>query len=330
MYNLKFHILDDKLILEIHCNENEIDEIKNKFEGFDYILKYGQSRMPFSNKDDKNRNYYVHEIYKKEKDIKAREIEKDLYNSVIELAKQKGIERKWSNPEFKKMYCNNMEINLITFNKESKVNMDTNELNKIIKTLKKGNIDFNKIINDEMVTHLTSKWINKLSIIDWGKHCARPNELVCKDILNQLLPENFIAHTTDDDNCPDIDTKNNSPGFDIIIQCPDGCLKRIQCKLRQVKGVTPFSTATHFETTRRNSKKNEGKNHTGHVCYSCDEFDYVLVTLVHVTDGNIHIRKDVNHWKFSLIPVSELINKDKNCCVSSISSRLLTQYQTFN
>ena len=29
-------------------------------------------------------------------------MEKELYNSVIELAKQKGIDRKWTNPEFKR------------------------------------------------------------------------------------------------------------------------------------------------------------------------------------------------------------------------------------
>jgi len=320
--------------IHIYYHEDELEGLLKKFDGYIYELhKFKRGNiisLSMSYIDDKYRNYYVLKINEKEKNpSKSRNIEQAIFNDVIISAKEKGIVRKWSNPEFKKMYCDYIEKNLISDIDDSKVDMDTNELNKL-KTLKKGDIDFNKIINDEMVTHLTSKWINKLPIIDWGKHCARPNELICKDILNQLLPEGFIAHTTDDDNCPDIDTTNNSPGFDIIIQCPDGRLKRIQCKMRQVKGVTPFSTATHFETTRRNSKKNEGKNHTGHVCYSCDEFDYVLVTLVHVKGDNIHIRHEVNHWKFSLIPISELIDKDKNCCVSSISSKLLTQYQTFN
>jgi len=103
--------------IHIYYSYEENEEILNKFEGF-IIIKYNHKRrgnimsLRMSNENDDCRNYYVLLIYKKEKDInKARNIEKDLYNSVIELAKQKGIDRKWSNPEFKKMYCDKMVPN---------------------------------------------------------------------------------------------------------------------------------------------------------------------------------------------------------------------------
>jgi len=171
-------------------------------------------------------------------------------------------------------------------------------------------------------------WVNKLSINDWGKNVSIPNQYFGRDILNALLPDEYTVYTTDDDDCPDIDTTNNSPGFDIIVKYPNGKLKRIQSKLRQVIGITPFSRQVLIETTRRNSKKNVNKNHTGHVCYSCDEFDYILVSAVHVKDG-YNERFDINKWSFSLIPVHELIDKDRGCCVTAINPILLNNYQVF-
>ena len=120
--------------------------------------------------------------------------------------------------------------------------------------------------------------------MDWGKTIAISNQYIQRNILkHKLEPFGFRVYSTDDIDLPDlpeINISNNSPGFDLLIVSPEGKNIRIQSKLRQVKGITDYSQQIHFETTRRNSKKNENQNHTGHVCYSLDEFDYVMISLV--------------------------------------------------
>jgi hypothetical protein len=139
------------------------------------------------------------------------------------------------------------------------------------------------------------------------------------------LSENTVWHN-EDEGCPDIDNTNNCSGFDLLVETPTGEKKRIQSKLRQVKGKTPTSQQTHFETTRRNSEKNKEKNHSGHVSYSPDEFDYVLVSLIHVKHG-LSIREDVNKWTYSLIPIETLVDpKRPQCCVNAIPAKVLEKY----
>jgi len=201
-------------------------------------------------------------------------------------------------------------------------------ITKTLKNLKrKVSSDMNKIIKDkQLITFLSMDWVKNLSKIDWGKSVSIPNQYIGRDILNKYIPKGYFAYTTDDHDCPEIDTSNNSPGFDIIIKCPNGSLKRVQSKLRQVDGVCHFSKQVAIETTRRNSKKNENKNHTGHVCYSIDEFDYVLVSAVHVRNG-FENRHNINKWGFSLVPVKELIDKTRGCCVTSIKPDILNKYK---
>ena len=170
--------------------------------------------------------------------------------------------------------------------------------------------------------------IKKYAVINWGKAMARSNEIIQRDLLRHCGVEAFDPEL--DADCPSIKTDNNSPGFDIVVRCADGSLKRVQSKLRQVVGVTDFSRQTHFETTRRHSKKNEGSSSdSGHVAYSCEEFDYVMITLVNVgKDGKERAnRNSVDKWSFSIIPIHELINKEKKCCVTHISSKLLEKYK---
>ena len=167
-----------------------------------------------------------------------------------------------------------------------------------------------------------------MSVIDWGKALARPNEIIQKDILKSIGIEAYDPET--DEDCPEISTANNSPGFDILAKNSQGKMCRIQSKLRQVKGVTDFSQQTHFETTRRHSKKNEGvASDSGHVAYGCNEFDYVMVTLINVgKDGkNRTNRNNVDNWSFSLIPVDALIDKERGCCFTNIPSKILKQYK---
>ena len=167
---------------------------------------------------------------------------------------------------------------------------------------------------------LSNDIIQSMSVIDWGKAMARANEIIQRDLLRSKGFEAWDPQL--DKDCPPYDTANNSPGFDILLK-KDGKLVRVQSKLRQVKGKTDFSTQTHFETTRRHSKKNEGEtSSTGHVTYSDNEFDYVFVSLVNVRDS-LNKRNNVNDWSFSLIPISDLIAPGKQCCLPHIPSKIL-------
>tara|TARA_B100000902_G_C27262505_1_gene891613 strand:+ start:401 stop:1141 length:741 start_codon:yes stop_codon:yes gene_type:complete len=199
---------------------------------------------------------------------------------------------------------------------------------KNLKNIKKqDSLNLNIIIkNKEFIQFLSMDWVKNLSKIDWGKSVSIPNQYIGRDILNQYMPKGYSAYTTDDIDCPEIDISNNSPGFDIIIKCPNGLLKRVQSKLRQVTGVTHFSQQVGIETTRRNSKKNRNKNHTGHICYSADEFDYVLISAINVKEG-FKNRNNINTWKFSLVPIKELIDKERGCCVTNIKPFILNKYK---
>ncbi len=170
--------------------------------------------------------------------------------------------------------------------------------------------------------------IQSTTVIDWGKSMARCNEIIQKDILKSVGVEAYDPET--DADCPEISIANNSPGFDILAKNSEGKICRIQSKLRQVKGTTDFSHQIHFETTRRHSKKNKGAaSDSGHVAYGCNEFDYVMVTLVNIgKNGEIRTnRNNVDKWSFSLIPVEALIDKEKSCCLTKIPSKILNKYK---
>ncbi len=170
--------------------------------------------------------------------------------------------------------------------------------------------------------------VQNATVIEWGKSVALCNEYIQRDLLRYCGVKAYLPEK--DVDCPTIDTANNSPGFDILVKKADGTLVRVQSKLRQVKGKTDFSHQTHFETTRRHSKKNEGSSsESGHVAYGCDEFDYVMISLVNVgKDGSVRSnRNTVDKWSFSIIPISELRNEEKNCCVTKISAALLEKYK---
>ena len=183
-------------------------------------------------------------------------------------------------------------------------------------------------IKPAAVELIENEIIQDMTVIDWGKAMARCNEIIQRDLLRYCGVEAYDPET--DVDCPTIDTANNSPGFDILVKKADGTLVRVQSKLRQVKGKTDFSHQTHFETTRRHSKKNEGSSsESGHVAYGCDEFDYVMISLINVgKDGSVRSnRNTVDKWSFSIIPISELRNEEKNCCVTKISAALLEKYK---
>jgi hypothetical protein len=186
-------------------------------------------------------------------------------------------------------------------------------------------MDIMEIINKEDKELLFNKRILSLKRIDWGKIVGQINQYIQKNILEYMLKDyGYSVYTSDNNDLPGIiDVKNNSPGFDIIIVSPENKIFKIQSKLRQVNGLTDYSQQIHFETTRRNSKKNEYRNHTGHICYSLDEFDFVFVSLINDKHNRINKIKNCNLWSYTLIPIKCLKDEKKNCCVSKISPDIL-------
>ena len=183
--------------------------------------------------------------------------------------------------------------------------------------------DIMSIIDPSDRALLENKRIQEMSVIDWGKSMAVSNQYIHQAVLNRILPEGFRAFTADDADLPEeVKTTNNCSGFDIVIRAPDGTLKRVQSKLRQVKGQTDWSQQTHFETTRRDCDKNKDRKHTGHVCYALDEFDYAMVSLVNVAK-DLSNRNNCNLWSFAFIPISDLEDKEHNCCKSHIPADVL-------
>lgn len=76
----------------------------------------------------------------------------------------------------------------------------------------------------------------------------------------------------------------------------------------------------HFETTRRNSKKNLDKNSTGHIAYKNDEFDILIIFKPSPTFG-------ITGSKIRCIPVSALINPEKpDQLITSINSKIRKIY----
>lgn len=76
----------------------------------------------------------------------------------------------------------------------------------------------------------------------------------------------------------------------------------------------------HFETTRRNSKKNADTNSTGHVAYKNDEFDILAIFKPSATFG-------ITGSTIRCIPVSALVNPKKpDQLITSINSNIRKVY----
>ena len=186
-------------------------------------------------------------------------------------------------------------------------------------------MDIMQIIETDDRSLLENNRIATMSRIDWGKTMAVSNQYIQRNILRHMLsPYGYSVYSTDDADMPkiDVDISNNSPGFDLLIVTPEGKRVRVQSKLRQVRGINDYSQQIHFETTRRNSEKNKDKNHTGHICYSLDEFDFVMISLVNDRLNRDKI-KNCNLWTYSLIPIKDLEDPEHNCCYSHIKPEII-------
>lgn len=178
-------------------------------------------------------------------------------------------------------------------------------------------VDINIITN-----FIDNPMLNVLSKIDYGKAIAPVNERFIKHIIDREI----LLHDEEDKdelNTLGVNVSNNGPGFDLYHKIKK---KRIQTKFRGVDGSTPFSKQVHFENTRRKSdKNNNSSSQTGHVCYSINEFDYVVVTLCHIKN---RVRPNYKDWKFSLIPVNELEDPNNiGYCLPNIPADILYKYR---
>jgi hypothetical protein len=182
-------------------------------------------------------------------------------------------------------------------------------------------MDIMSIIDDDDKKLLENGRVINMSRIDWGKTISISNQYIQRNILRHMLNiYGYKVYSTDDIEIPII--KNNSPGYDLIIITPENKHIRVQSKLRQVRGIHDYSQQVHFETTRRNCEKNKDKNHTGHICYSLNEFEYVMISLINDRETREKI-KNCNLWTFSLIHINDLQDIKYDCCYSHIKPEIL-------
>lgn len=159
-----------------------------------------------------------------------------------------------------------------------------------------------------------------------GKIRAYATELIICDFLNKHAirhdSEYMFIHNDDIEQVADIlhslevDVQQVcQSGYDILAVNPsNGSFKRIQVKHR--------NSNIHLETTRRNSIKNKGKNQSGHIAYSSDEFDFLIVV-----KGNFE--NDINIRNNIVIFPSNVLNdvNNNNILVKSVSKKIEAMYK---
>jgi hypothetical protein len=134
---------------------------------------------------------------------------------------------------------------------------------------------------------------------DLGKVLAQAAEIECVKKLDELTGR---AHKIVVGKSYDCITDDTNPPV------------RVQIKFRKAEW--------HFETTRRNSKKNAETNSTGHIAYSKDEFDMVAIFKPGPTFG-------VTGSTLRCIPSSALINPAKpDQLVTNISTQIRKIYDS--
>jgi hypothetical protein len=181
--------------------------------------------------------------------------------------------------------------------------------------------------HEDVISMLDNPFIQSLSPLEYGKAIQTAVEQYVSNIINSLADEILLIDVSKNNQLV-VEYKygNNGPGFDRL-HLPTK--KRIQIKLRQVDGKTPYSKQVHFENTRRHSAKNKNKSaESGLVKYSVSEFDYVLVVLCHIVDG---VRGHYKNWSYSLVTSSELEDvNNEGYCLSHIPSALLLENKCDN
>ena len=176
---------------------------------------------------------------------------------------------------------------------------------------------------EDVIQVLENPYINQLSPLEYGKAIQSAVEHYVSEKINLISGEKILVDVEKDEILKEkFNYANNGPGFDRLLLTKE---KRVQLKFRQVDGSTPYSRQTHFENTRRHSEKNLGSSSkSGHVCYSTNEFDYVVVVLCHIKNME---RTNYKNWSYSLIPIQDLEDPiNKGFCLPHIPSNSLKEY----
>jgi hypothetical protein len=169
---------------------------------------------------------------------------------------------------------------------------------------------------------LENPFIQSLGALEYGKAIQTAVEQYVSNTINSISETTLLFDVSKDSKLvEEFQYVNNGPGFDRL-HLPSN--KRIQIKLRQIDGKTPYSKQVHFENTRRHSAKNKNKSAvSGLVRYSVSEFDYVLVVLCHIVDGE---RTHYTNWSYSLVESSKLEDvNNKGYCLPNVPSSLLLE-----
>ena len=110
---------------------------------------------------------------------------------------------------------------------------------------------------------------------EWVPHLSAWLERAAQDPKQHRDIGKVLAYVCEDHVLGVLREKSGRSIKDIVGESYDaitddgGPVVRIQVKFRMGDW--------HFETTRRNSKKNADTNSTGHVAYTVDEFDMVVI-----------------------------------------------------
>ena len=182
-------------------------------------------------------------------------------------------------------------------------------------------------IYEDVVKLLENPFIQSLEPLEYGKAIQTAVEHYVTHQVNSIAKSELLVDLTKNAILSkSFEYGNNGPGFDRLLQ---GNQKKIQIKLRQVYGVTPYTRQVHFENTRRQSEKNKNESsESGLVRYAVNEFDYVVVVLCHIIDGE---RKKYHDWSYSVIKTYDLEDVNiQGYCTRNISSALLMENKCDN
>jgi hypothetical protein len=175
---------------------------------------------------------------------------------------------------------------------------------------------------EDVISALENPFIQNLKPIDFGKAIQSAVEEYIHYKVNEIADKQILFNLDKNPNLvEEFKYSNNGPGFDRLLL---PVKKKIQIKFRQVNGKTPYSKQIHFENTRRLSEKNQNSSsNTGHVRYSINEFDYVLIVICHIEEG---LRKKYKDWSYSLIKSEELEDvNNRGYCLPHVPSALLLE-----
>ena len=157
----------------------------------------------------------------------------------------------------------------------------------------------------EYITEAYDHMVDTVETRELGKLLAQPNEYMQRDWIN--INTTLDVYKDEGGN----DSDKNGSGYDLISK--NGL--RIQSKFR--------SGGFHLETTRRNSKKNQGAASTsGHVAYSVGEADVYCFTK---PNGNF---LDPTQAEIIAIPERALIDpKNPGFLRRSVSKTIQKQWE---